>query len=348
MLKCLTYLVYPVKSCKSFKSCFIAGRATVGPLLNRIISTDTISSPVPTGFRSVYKCIRQKYMKMTSSPAATARPVHHPQRQKLIIRKNCRKIKECSTNLGAGQAIPVEDVHGSRAALESLYEACTGADQEENERAVEAMLGSLPCFLSQLKSNIERTMAAMDDDKAPLAENEREGRKGALQALLALSTELHQRLQQRVDETLQTRKAWEEDHPIQAAQEHELSLYAQSLLPLLDAPSARTISTTRWQEAEDSLASLQVYLLDNKISAEQVRSSGKKGIDPVLRDVLRKLEEWDAEGLGFKKDERVDLEVVEKIWGRVDKIASGLNYLLILDARGDMVEGVVSFARHRP
>lgn len=264
----------------------------------------------------------------------------------MIIRKNCRKIKECATSLGAGQALAVEDVQDSRAALESLYEACTGADQEENERAVEAMLGSLPCFLSQLKGSIEGAIVTVDADKGALAEHERRGRKEALQALLALSTELHQRLQQRVDDTLQTRKAWEENHPIQASQEHELSLYAQSLLPLLDAPSARTISTARWQEVENSLASLQVYLLDNKISAEQVRSNGEKGIDPVLRDVLRKLEEWDAEGLGFKKDERVNLEVVEKIWGRVDKIASGLNYLLMLDARGDTVEGVVSFARH--
>lgn len=286
---------------------------------------------------------------MASSPAATAKPPHHPQRQKLIIRKNCRKVKDCSTNLGAGHAIAVEDVRGSVAALESLYEACTGGtehEQEENERAVEAMLGPLPRFLGQLKSNTESVMVNLDDDKGTVLEDEREGRKEALQSLLVLSTDLHQRLQQRVDETLQTRKAWEEKHPVQAAQEHELSLYAESLLPLLDAPSARTIRTTQWQEVEKALASLQVYLLDNKISAQQVRSGGEKGIDPILRSVLRKMEEWDAEGLGFTKDERVDLEVVEKIWGRVDKIASGLNYLLILDARGDAVEGVVSLARH--
>lgn len=134
---------------------------------------------------------------------------------------------------------------------------------------------------------------------------------------------------------------------MQAAQEHELSLYVESLRPILDAPSARALSAKRWQEAETSLASLQVYLVDNKVSAEQLKCSGQKGIEPVLRELLRQLEEWDAEGLGSRQDERVDIELVERIWGRADKIGSGLHYLLLLDARGDAVAGEVGADRHR-
>ncbi|KAJ4386107.1 hypothetical protein N0V93_008999 [Gnomoniopsis smithogilvyi] len=212
-----------------------------------------------------------------------------------------------------------------------------GVNPDENERVVETILGSLLLFLGQFKDNIQDTINKTEE--RTLTGHEREEYQKALQDLLATSSAWRQRIQQHTDEALQTRKAWEEKHPVQAAQEHELSLYTQSLQPLLDAPSARAISAPQWQEVESSLASLQVYLLDNKISAEQVRGNSGKGIESVLRDVLRQMEEWDAEGLGFKKDERVDLDLVEKIWGRVDKIGSGLNYLLVLDARGDAVGG---------
>lgn len=265
------------------------------------------------------------------------------QRQKLLIRQSCRKIKRCTAELAAGEAPAVQHLYESGAALNSLYEACTGSSRDENETDVEAMLGPLPCFLGQLKDNLEGAIGKIKE--GPSAGPRTEGSEEALQALLALSTEWHQSLRQRRDEALRKRKSWEEKHPVQAAQEQELSLYTQDLLPLLEAPSARAISTAQWQEAETSLASLQVYLLENKISAEQVRSNGEKGIEPVLRNVLRQMEVWDAEGLGYKKDERVDLERAEKIWGRADKIGSGLNYLLFLDARGDEVDGVVSFDR---
>lgn len=214
-----------------------------------------------------------------------------------------------------------------------------------NETEVEATLGSLPTFLGQLKDRLESALGKVQKGSSTVDEGE--DCRIALQDLLAITTEWHQRIQQRDEENLKKRKAWEEKNPIQVAQEHELSLYAQSLQPLLDAPSARAISSNQWQEADKSLASLQLYLLDNKISAEQIRGRGNKGIESLLRDVLGQMEEWDAEGLGFKKDDRVNLELVEKIWGRADKIGSGLNYLLVLDARGELVEGVVSLHETR-
>ncbi|KAJ4418513.1 hypothetical protein N0V82_005493 [Gnomoniopsis sp. IMI 355080] len=275
---------------------------------------------------------------MTSKTPVNSRPVLHPQRQKLIIRKSCRKVKECSTRLAAGEIPSVEELDESAAALKAVHEVCTGTDQNESEREVATILGALPLFLGHVKGNLDNTIKKIEEG-SPIG-CDREQCKRALQDLLAISSEWQQLIQQRTDEALQTRKAWEEKNPIQAAQKHELSLYIQSLQPLLDAPSARAIHAKQWQEADTSLASLQVYLLDNKISAEQVRGGGERGIESVLRDVLKQMEEWDTEGLGFKKDDRVDLNLVEKIWGRADKIGSGLNYLLLLDARGDEVDGM--------
>lgn len=191
-----------------------------------------------------------------------------------------------------------------------------------------------------MKKNLENSIKKIEEASCTGHDREDYGKK--LHALLCLSTEWHQCLQKRLDEASQRRKAWEEEYPVQVAQENKLLLYTQSLQPLLDVPTARAIPARQWQEAEISLSSLQVYLMDNKISAEQIRSGREKGIEAILRDLLRQIEEWDIEGLGFQKDDRVDLEIVENIWGRVDKIGSRLNYLLILDTRGDIVDRVVS------
>lgn len=277
---------------------------------------------------------------MIPSSSTTPSITQHPQRQKLILRKSCRKIRDCSVILATGEVPSVELLSESSTALKLLYDSCTGDDGKASEAEVEATLGSLPNFLARLEGRLEKTFQNLQ--KGSATGDEEEDCKTALQNLLSITTECHQRIQHRDEENLSKRKAWEEGNPIQVAQEHELSLYAQSLQPLLDAPSARAIPPTQWQDADKSLASLQLYLLDNKISAEQVRGRENKGIESLLRDILRQMENWDAEGLGFKKDERVDLELVEKIWGRADKIGSGLNYLLLLDARGDSVEGVVS------
>lgn len=282
---------------------------------------------------------------MTSSLPVTAKAAHHPQRQKLVIRKSSRKLKDLSTQLANGEAPAIDQLHESEAALKIVYEACTGVNGDDIEKDVEVILGSLPRFLAELKGNLDGSIEMVKD--GPAAESGKGGRVNALEGLLALITEWHRRLQERVDEASQTRKAWEEEHPVQVAQEHELSIYIESLQPLLDAPSARAVSAKQWQEAETSLASLQVYLLDNKISAEQIKGSGGKGIEAILRDLLRQMEEWDTEGLGFQKDDRVNLQLLEKIWGRADKIGSGLNYLLVIDARGDVVDGVVSFVNTR-
>lgn len=262
----------------------------------------------------------------------------------MLIRKGCRKINEFSSKLAAGEVPEAKYLRESGAGLKLVYEACTGTDHKETEADVEVITGSLLPFLGQLKDNLKAIITKIKDQ--PATEQVREGTEESVQDLetmLALNIEWYQILQHRKDAALQTRDAWEEKHPVQAAQERELLLYTQSLLPLLDQPSARAIPTTNWQKAGMSLDSLQVYLLDNKISAEQIKSGGQKGIEPVLRDVLTQMEQWDAQGLGFRKDERVDLALVEKIWGRADKIGSGLSYLLTLDARGDAVHGVVSF-----
>lgn len=277
---------------------------------------------------------------MAPLSSAISKTAQHPQRQKLILRKSCRKVRECSENLATGEVPSVEALSETSTALRLLYESCTGDDGKSSETQVEATLGSLPMFLGLFKDRLESTLGKIQEGSS--TRHEEEGCKNALQNLLATTTECHQRMQQRDEDDLKARKAWEEENPIQMAQEHELSLYAESLQPLLDAPSARAISSNQWQEADKSLASLQLYLLDNKISAEQVRGREKNGIEPLLRHILRQMEDWDAEGLGFKKDDRVDIELVQKIWGRADKIGSGLNYLLVLDARGDSVEGVVS------
>lgn len=267
--------------------------------------------------------------------------IQHPQRQKLILRKSCRKIRDCSTNIGSGEVPSTHLLSESCDALETLYESCTDVDGKGNEFDVEAILGSLPDFLGQFKGRLESTLGKSQEGSGSCRSDVEEDRKVALASLLSIATDWHQRIVQRDEESASKRKEWEEGNPIQAAQEHELALYAQSLQPLLDAPSARAIPSSQWKEADKSLASLQLYLLDNKISAEQVRGRENKGIESLLRDILRQMENWDAEGLGFKKDDRIDLELVEKIWGRADKIGSGLNYLLVLDARGDSVEGVV-------
>lgn len=280
---------------------------------------------------------------MATSHSTNTNATQHPQRQKLIIRKSCRKIRECSVNLATGEVPPVEALSEASTSLRLLYDSCTGYEGRSNETEVEATLGPLPTFLGQMKGRLESTLGKIEESSS--TGDEDQDRKIASQNLLAVTTEWHQHILQRDEESLNQRKAWEKENPIQVAQEHELSLYAESLQPLLDAPSARAISSEQWTEADKTLASLQVYLLDNKISAEQVRGRENRGIESLLRDVLRRMEDWDAEGLGFKKDDRINLELVEKIWGRADKVGSGLNYLLILDARGDSVEGVVSLRR---
>lgn len=263
----------------------------------------------------------------------------------MLIRTSCRKINEFSAKLAAGGIPEVNYLRQTRAAFELVHEACVETDKNDTEANVEVIVGPLPAFLGQFTGNIEGAVAKTKEQvcsgqaRVDISENEHE-----LEKILSLSIGWHQDLQRRNNEAVATRKSWEEKHPVQTAQEMELSLYVASLLPLLGQPSARAISAKRWQKAETTLESLQLYLLDNKISAEQIRSGGQKGLEPVLKDVLRQLEEYDAQGLGFRKDERVDLELVEKIWGRADKIGSGLSYLLSLDARGDTVDGVVSFA----
>lgn len=266
-------------------------------------------------------------------PPPTTKPAHHRQKQKLLLRKSCRKIKELFASLSAKHDFSSELLLENETALKTLLEACSGDERNENEKDVEVMLGtSLLSFLRDLESSLKGALGKSGQGQEP-----------ALQNMLTLASAWHRALQNDVDEARQARKEWESKYPILASQEYELSLYTEPLLALLSADAADSVTTAQWKDAEKSLGSLQVYLLEHKVSAEQVKSGGDKGIEQVLRGVLKQFEDWDSEGFGVSREgKKGDLEVAERIWGRADKVGSGLNYLLTLHERGDTVEGVVS------
>ncbi|ELR10670.1 hypothetical protein VC83_06850 [Pseudogymnoascus destructans] len=127
------------------------------------------------------------------------------------------------------------------------------------------------------------------------------------------------------------RTEWEIQHPIEAAQEFELHEYSRSLSSsLLQSQGGKALNDIpgeRWAEAEKQLRSLENYLKEHKIQAVRIRETK---IDKVMVALLKAVERLDETGINRQK---VDVAQAERIWGLVDKLGSGLSYLLQVDAR---------------
>lgn len=130
----------------------------------------------------------------------------------------------------------------------------------------------------------------------------------------------------------------ESGHPIEDAQEEELNLYKMKLSKLLLETGGEypltCVTMERWAAAESCLMNLESYLKDHKIGPEQVR---KTDICGTMIHLLRSMEALDKAGIDGKM---VDVTLVERVWGMVDKIGSGLSYLLQVDKRTSAVEHV--------
>lgn len=127
------------------------------------------------------------------------------------------------------------------------------------------------------------------------------------------------------------RTEWEMQHPIEAAQEFELREYSRGLSSLLlQSQGGKALNDTpidRWAEAEKQLRSLEEYLKEHKIQAARIRETK---IDKVMVALLKAFERLDETGINRQK---VDVAQAERIWGLVDKLGSGMSYLLQVDAR---------------
>lgn len=127
----------------------------------------------------------------------------------------------------------------------------------------------------------------------------------------------------------ETRRNWQEAHPIEAQQETELSLYDEALKrSLLDCSGGKAmnqIPPAEWDKSEKCLLSLELYTREHKIRSERIRATK---IDQTLKNLLKSFQELDQSGI---RPETVDVQRAERVWGLVDKIGSGLSYLLKLD-----------------
>jgi hypothetical protein len=125
----------------------------------------------------------------------------------------------------------------------------------------------------------------------------------------------------------QSPRVVESAHPIEDAQEDELSRYDAQLSRSLLKGSGdlSTVTKSMWAEAETSLNSLELYVKEHKVRADQIRKSDITGTIMIL---LKSLESLDQVGVDRTK---VDVDQVERVWGLVDKIGSGLHYLLHVD-----------------
>lgn len=127
------------------------------------------------------------------------------------------------------------------------------------------------------------------------------------------------------------RTEWELQHPIEAAQEFELREYSRilssSLLQSQGGKALNDIPGEKWAEAEKQLRSLEDYLKEHKIQAVRIRETK---MDKVMVALLKAFERLDETGINRQK---VDVAQAERIWGLVDKLGSGMSYLLQVDAR---------------
>lgn len=127
------------------------------------------------------------------------------------------------------------------------------------------------------------------------------------------------------------RTEWELQHPIEAAQEFELREYSRilssSLLQSQGGKALNDIPGEKWAEAEKQLWSLEDYLKEHKIQAIRIRETK---MDKVMVALLKAFERFDETGINRQK---VDVAQAERIWGLVDKLGSGMSYLLQVDAR---------------
>ncbi|KFY45247.1 hypothetical protein V494_01065 [Pseudogymnoascus sp. VKM F-4513 (FW-928)] len=134
------------------------------------------------------------------------------------------------------------------------------------------------------------------------------------------------------------RSEWEVQHPIEAAQEFELREYSRGLSSLLlksqGGKALNEVPNDRWAEAEKQLRSLEEYLKEHKIQAVRIRETKT---DKVMVALLKAFERLDETGINRQK---VDVAQAERIWGLVDKLGSGMNYLLQVDARRRQGEAV--------
>lgn len=134
------------------------------------------------------------------------------------------------------------------------------------------------------------------------------------------------------------RTEWEVQHPIEAAQEFELREYSRGISSLLlQSQGGKALNDTpgaRWAEAEKQLRSLEEYLKEHKIQAVRIRETK---MDKVMVALLKAFERLDETGINRQK---VDVAQAERIWGLVDKLGSGMSYLLQVDARRPEGEAV--------
>lgn len=113
--------------------------------------------------------------------------------------------------------------------------------------------------------------------------------------------------------------------PIEDAHEAELVHYDLTLTKLLLHRSHLSpmaiVTNEEWQQAESCLKSLEVYLRETKIRALRIRITD---FDVLIDLLMKSFDRLDREGLRKK----VDAKYPEACWGLVDKIGSGINYLM--------------------
>ncbi len=142
----------------------------------------------------------------------------------------------------------------------------------------------------------------------------------------------------------QERLDWKEANPREAHQEFELADYVFRLSSALHTkiededkdveeinPNNKSplndVSSSQWAEAERQMLSLEAYVKEHRIHADRVKSTK---IDAFLKQVLKAFKQFDEAGIDRVK---VDVAMVERIWGLADKVGSGLVYLVTVDRR---------------
>ena len=119
------------------------------------------------------------------------------------------------------------------------------------------------------------------------------------------------------------RKDWEGKNPRLAEQERELRIYERTLRELLlRKESPNKLQNGEWIQAEGCLSSLEPYLLEHKIDAQRIEETK---FEELLRELLGRFEKLDEGGIDKSS---LDVARAERVWGLIDKLGSGVAWLM--------------------
>jgi len=205
---------------------------------------------------------------------------------------------------------------------------------------VEELTSEVKSKVANVVDSLESVMSGMSADD--IGRFQVKEKLDAAKGILVNFERIEKALEELFTEERNDRKEWEEKNPRLAEQERELIIYENTLRGiLLRKDSLNKLDKGEWIQALGCLKSMEAFLLEHKIAVERIKETK---VEELLKELMTRFEDLDKDGIDRAN---FDVDTAERVWGLVDKLGSGVTWLMRSErlwTPGEPVGGVLIYA----